>query len=135
MGKRLIIKGADFSANAIAISKELTLDDFAVREGYTLTTAGVVTQNNKFSGCDTPISQYVGREITITASSNGDSVGFFTNKEFANSEVDENIAVSDMFKANAGESITLTIPSNAQYLYLTKKYTSTDRFPSEIIIQ
>ena len=142
MGKKLIIKGADFSANAIDYSvpikpiKELTVADFTVRQNYVITQENLdVASNHGYSGCDTPISKYVGREITIIASTLATFVTF-TKKAFANSVAGEKILVSGstLIKLEGGESITLTIPSNAQYLYLLKDSPSGNRFPSKIVV-
>ena len=142
MGKKLIIKGADFSANAVdtvdnpAPIKELTVVDFTVRQNYVITKEDLkVASNMGYSGCDTPISKYVGREITIIASTLVTYVAF-TKKAFADSAAGENILISGstLIKLESGESITLTIPSNAQYLYLLKDSPSGNRFPSKIVI-
>ena len=141
MGKKLIIKGADFRANAVdhfapITEKELTVVDFTVRQNYVITRENLVVASNPgYAGCDTPISEYVGREITIIASTLATYVTF-TKKAFADSAAGENILVSDstLIKLENGESITLTIPSNAQYLYLLKDSPSGDRFPSKIVV-
>ena len=141
MGKKLIIKGADFRANAVDNTapikeKELTVVDFTVRQNCVITQEDlVVASNSGYAGCDTPISKYVEKKITIIASTLATFVTF-TKKAFADSALGENILVSGstLIKLEGGESITLTIPSNAQYLYLLKDSPSGDRFPSKIVV-
>ena len=124
MGKKLIIKGADFFANAISSVVSLYESDIMSSNQFIIQNGVAKANTTGYKGGFIDIRTYSESELVIKtkASATFSRISFVTALP---SQVDEAIqfasgySASNMFvEVSTGSTSTVNVPSNANYIYV-----------------
>jgi hypothetical protein len=143
MGKKLIIKGADFSENGIQPENIVYLTQSMIMSGYNYYIANgkSAINNNSYKGGFIDISSYTGYETILLKKQSSKVLGRIAFVTQLPTDANQNISFatgySDIITITDDDIHEYSLPSNAAYIYVMYENSGAggNIFPSRLALK